>query len=331
MGGPRLAHFIWSTNKVEGHASTMEIDKTKVLNEDKYLSALPPNSAFKVIAQVDGNALDKAGFQHPVDAGSVVLPSMVGRVSRFNALGRWVVRRDLPKEERYIGSREFHRFEWHGRDQVEVSDTVDYYRMCYPREMISPSSVELTLLYFDEVAVVCSPTLIYDAVKAEHNRHVINLMLELFGKCEIVLESLASLTPPNTKRVNWEMLPPGEHPWERVKEHIGKVFAGRSPSVAKAVLNRQDAILSFGPSAVFRGLGGFSDYIAYEFKDREMVVLESVFYGNALYATGLDWQRVSQKTKAEIIQQGLAEHRIVHTKGWVRNLASALRPSRAAE
>jgi hypothetical protein len=327
--GHQLAHAFGQ--QIGLRYEPMEIEKSKILNAEKYLSALPPNSTFKIVSHADDSCLERAGFQLPAEVGSATLPAVVGRVSRFNAEGRWLSRRDLPKEERYIGSREFQRVEWHGRDRVEVSDTVDYHRMCYVRELIPPPSVELTIANVEGTTSACSPALTYSPAQEEHNKHVVNLMLELFGKCEIVSTDLARFTPPSTKRVNWIMLPPGEHPWPRVEEHIRRFFGGKSPSVATAVLNRQEAILSFEPSAVFRGLGGFSDYIAYEFKDRGLVVLESVFYGNALYATGHDWTKISQKTKAEIIQQNLAEHRIVHTKGWVAQLASALRPAKAAE
>lgn len=307
----------------------MQIEKTKVLNVDRYLNVLPPGSTFKVISRVDDKALQRAGFPASSEEGTLVLPRIVGRVSRFNAEGKWIVRRDLPKEERYVGSREFRRVEWHGQDRVEVEDTVDYYRMCYPRELQPPPAVELALVNVDGEQIACTATLTYSKGTAELNKHTINLMLELFGACEIVLEDLARLDPPSTKRVNWMMLPPGEHPWSRIEEHIKEVFSGRAPSVSKAVLARQEVILSYGPSSVFRGLAGFSDYIAYEFKGKGMVVLESVFYGNALYLFGERWEELSQRTKAEIIQHGLAEHRIIHSKGWVVHLAEVMRPKAA--
>jgi len=175
-----------------------------------------------------------------------------------------------------------------------------------------------------------SPTLTYASADAESNKHVINMMLELFGSCEIVLENLAELSPAAERRVNWAMLPPGEHPWDHIVSHVEKVFSKKSPTVASAVLLRQEIIRSFEPTSIYRGLAGFSDYIAYTFPSQQIVVLESVFYGNALYVLGDNWEAVSRLTKSEIINGGLALERIIHSKGWVANLASALR-AKAAE
>ncbi len=303
----------------------MRIDRTQIRNLDRYLSVLPPGSRFKVISEVDDQLLQRMGLELPATAGATALPSIVGRTTRFNAEGKWNVRRDLPKEFRFVGSRSWVRTEWRGRDQSEeVEDTVDIFRWAYPRDLIAPPSVELT--YVEQLGrrAVVSPELTFQSADADLNKHVINLMLEVFRSCEIVLHDLARLTPPAELRANWVMLPPGEHPWERIEAHIGKVFAGKAPSVEKAALHRQTVILTYKPSSIWRGLGGFSDYVAYIFPDRGLVILESVHYGNALYVLGENWEDISTLTKAQIIQHNLAKHRIVHSKGWVGNLNAAL-------
>lgn len=307
----------------------MHIERTKIHKVDRYLSILPPKSMFKVISVANEGALARAGFEANAATGSTILPSATGRVSSFNASGRCVTRRDLPREERYIMTREFTRTEWHGRDREEVTDLVDIYRLCYPREMIPPPAVELSIVENEGERLVTSPTLQYVSENAEHNKHVINLMLELFGECEIALENLGRLTPPTIRRANWVLLPPGEHPWGRIEAHIKATFRGKAPTVEKAVLARQQAILTLGPSTIVTGKGGFSDYIAYILRDRDLVILESVYYGNALYVLGDNWEAISRMTKAEIIRDDLAEDRIVHTKGWFARLASVLLPKAA--
>ena len=307
----------------------MHIERTKIINADRYLNMLPHRSFFKVISNVEPEALTRTGFDANAAVGSTILPSIVGRISRFNASGRYIVRRDLPKEERYIMTREFTRTEWHGQDREEVTDLVDIYRLCYPRELVPPPAVELSIVESDGQRLFASPTLQYLPENTEHNKHVINLMLELFGEVEIVLENLDRLTPPTVRRANWVLLPPGEYPWDRIEAHIKRVFRGMAPTVEKAVLARQQAILTYGPSATIVGNAGFSDYIAYVFHDRHLVILESVHYGNALYVLGDNWEAISKLTKAEIIHDGLAEDRIVHTKGWFARLASVMKPKAA--
>jgi len=307
----------------------MIIQRTKIHNVDRYLSMLPPRSTFKIISAADAGAIARAGLDEGAETGITFLPAIVGRMTKLNAEGSFVVRRDLPKEGRYVGSREFTRTEWHGRDRFEVTDTVDYYRMCYPREQLAPPGVELMLVDDGEGKLFVSPELTYIPESGEQNKHVINMMLELFGSCEIVLENLARLTPPGARRVSWVMLPPGEYPWERIEAHIKSVFKGRTPTVARAVLVRQEVIQAHAPSAIYSGFAGFSNYIAYVFGERGLVVLESIFYGNALYVFGENWAALSTFTKAEIIRNDLAVARIVHSKDWIAHLASALRKKAA--
>lgn len=308
----------------------MRIDRTQIRNLDRYLNVLPPGSTFKLISEVDDRLLERMGFELPVPIGATALPAAVGRVTRFNAEGKWHIRRDLPKELRFVGSRSWVRKEWRGRDQTEeVEDTIYIHRWAYPRDLHEPPSVELTYVEHDGHRLVVSPELTFQPANSEINKHTINMMLELFRACEIVLHDLARLTPPAELRANWVMLPPGEHPWDRIEAHIKKVFAGKAPSVAKAVLQRQDVILAHKPSVTWRGLGGFSDYVAYIFDDRGVVVLESVHYGNALYVLGEDWEELSKLTKAQIIRHQLAEHRIIHTKGWIQHLNEVLLPKAA--
>ena len=302
----------------------MRIERVRVRVLSRYLGEFPAGRQFRVITEATDVALERAGFAADAAVGASILPSIRGRLSRFNAEGRYRVRRDLPKEERFISSREFTRVEWHGNDREEVTDTVDYYRMCYPRELISPPSIELTIVENDTGRFISSPELTYDEESDDHNKHTINLMLELFGSCEIVLNNLERLIPPAIERVNWLMLPPGEHPWERIDAHIRGVFGRLTPSVVATVLSRQNVILGHNPNAIYRGVAGFSDYLAYDFADRGLVVLESVRYGNALYIFGNDWEAVSRLTKAEIIQNNLAQERIVHTANWPTRLAEAI-------
>lgn len=313
--------------RVGRHRNTMRIERKQIRNLDRYLNVLPPNSTFKIISEVDDQLLARMGFELPAIPGATALPAVVGRVTRFNAEGKWHVRRDLPKELRFVGSRSWTRQEWRGRDQTEeVEDTIYIYRWAYPRDLIEPPSVELTYVEHEGNRLVVSPELTFQTADADLNKHVINLMLELFRSCEIVLNDLARLTPPAELRANWVMLPPGEHPWERIEAHIGAVFAGKTPSVAKAVLERQRVILAHEPAVTWRGLGGFSDYIAYIFPNLGLVVLESIYYGNALYVLGENWEDLSKLTKAQIIQHQLAERRIVHSKGWIQHLNDALLP-----
>lgn len=126
------------------------------------------------------------------------------------------------------------------------------------------------------------------------------------------------------------MLPPGEHPWPRVQERLACVLTRFLEDTRAVILDRQRTILAHEPDEQFVGAGGFSDYIAYVFRTRGIVVLECIRKGNAIYVFGQDWARFSKLTKAEIINQNLHLDRIVHIEGWKERLARVL-VRRAAE
>ena len=154
--------------------------------------------------------------------------------------------------------------------------------------------------------------------------HTINLFLELFGECHILANDKQLLKLPETVKVNWQMLPPGEYPWEKISAHIKKTLNGKSKDSQRLVFNRQEALLSHNPDREFIGNGGFRNYVAYEFKDKNLIVLECVELGNALYVFGDDWERLSQLTKAEILHNNLHKERIIHAVGWEQKLSNLL-------
>lgn len=299
------------------------IKRTRIRNDEKYLGEILVGSEFRLLCPVTPERLVKAGFPADAQASTTILPSVVGRVTRFNAEGRTVIRRDLPKENRYIGSRYLPRKEWHGKEQVEVESLVDIYRLCYQRDFIEPPAMELTIVEDAGQKYFCTPAIEKRRDNGAENRHAINVMLELFREAEVVRDNLDRLEPPALERANWTFLPPGEHPFERITEHIDRVL-GQRPLVARFARERQEFITGLGPDRAFKGEGGFGDYIAYVFDERGLTVLESITVGNALYVLGDDWAAVSQLTKAQIIRAGLQEARVVHSKGWQAKLVAAL-------
>jgi hypothetical protein len=312
----------------------MRLKQRRILDAEPYLAGLPKGEAFKIIAYPpEGHSLKRAGFGDSRTLGETVLPSVVGSVSRFNAEGGWQVHRDRPKERRYMSTWLAQWTEWAGRGRTrQVEELRDVYRSCYPRTFIEPPGLELTYLNRAGAPLVAlSATFLNDPGSRGQIRHAINLMLELFGSCELVRDDLSSYAPPGVKRINWRMLPPGAHPWPTLRNHLDQTLRGTSPLTRQMILERQEFLVSLNPAETYVGLGGFADYIAYTFPDRGVVVLESVKHGNALYAFGDNWRRVSQLTKAQVLNGNVHLARIIHANGWKRRLVSFLTPRHAAE
>lgn len=111
-------------------------------------------------------------------------------------------------------------------------------------------------------------------------------------------------------------MPPGEYPWGRMKTHLTFALRKASDSVAAVIQDRQETLVSLGPTTIYVGVNGFSDYIAYEFKSHELVVLESIRRDNAIYVFGRDWETAFRLSKKQILDASLQKARIVHSVGW---------------
>jgi hypothetical protein len=304
----------------------MHIEKSRIRNVGNYVDHLPDGTQIKIAASLDAAGLKKLirlGFSPTPQHGDTILPKPAGSVSRFNSEGKFIIHRHLPKEPRYIRTIHWSWKEWHGKDYIEREDFKDIYKDCYPRDSIDPPSEELT--YVDQPhPAVASRTLIKSKETAEQVMHVINLFLEFFGQCDLVDIALAKLPNPKAKKANWQFLPPGKHPWTTLQGHLAGKLGRVSDSTLKVILDRHHTIINHAPTEIVTGVGGFYDYMAYVFEDHDIVVLDSIRYGNAVYVLGSDWEAASQLTKAEIINGQLAVARIIHSQGWKTELGRLL-------
>ncbi len=311
----------------------MYVKGKRVLDPDRYLAGIPDGSPFRIVFVLGEDAVDilaKAGFGTSPASGDTMLPSVRGPISRYNANGRQEVRRDLPKESRYVRTVHWRWRQWAGRYNYEDhEDFRDQYRDCYPREQIAPPSIEITYVERDGQGLITSPILKRRDADRELNRHVLNLFLELFGACELVRTDLARFTAVTIKKANWRLLPPGEYPWDRLKTHIERAVSRVGDGTRKVIWDRQETLKSFAPDEIYVGQGGFGDYLAYVFRARRIVILESVRMDNAIYVFGLNWQAVSKLTKAQVLSNRHHKDRIIHAKGWKGRLARLLDKSAA--
>lgn len=307
----------------------MLIQRSRIINLDRYLGRLAADRFHVVrdLGDVPAARLSAIGFPATPADGDTILPAAVGSVSRFNAEGRWIVRRDQPKKSRYIRTT---FWQWQTWDGEQHEDFRDIYRDCYPRELIEPPSVQVIYRELDGRRLIASPLLVNTPESGDHNKHVINLFLESFGGCALAAEDMAIPPPIRARQVNWRFLPPGRYPWDRLKEHLDKTLRATASGTHLVIMDRQETLARYAPDELYVGEGGFADYIGYVFRSRGLVILESIQRDNALYVFGEGWERCSQLTKAEVISNGLHRERIVHSTGWKARLHKALRRAEAA-
>lgn len=268
--------------------------------------------------------LNKIGFQN-IEVGLTILPSPVGKISLFNAEGTYLKDKSKPKETA-CREVEWHWKEWHGRDQtIEKSKTVYVPYKRYPRIFISPPSLELKILKNQQGEnILITPVFELNNENQKEIIHGVNLILEIFGECQIFSEDLDDILKTPTKRLNWKILPEGKMPWQKLKQELKNVLeiAGKGKRVV--IGNRIETINKYNPEFVAVGTAGFTGYIILGFPKRNLYVLESAFYGNATYIFEKEWEKLSQMTKAEILNESLQKDRLVHQKGWETRVSSLL-------
>lgn len=297
----------------------MFIKKSRVQSVSGYIADMKVGEEYIVAYEIKSEKqeiLEKIGFNINAESGETILPKICGNISKFNSEGEFIALKDQPKESRYIGSKMWSWKEWRGRyDYILREKEVDIYRDCYPRKHILPPSVEVTYVVINGKNYIISPVFIKGTTDIELVKHTVNLFLEFFGECYISGRDLEKIPNIKTKRVNWKMLPTGEYPWEVVREKIqsANLKGGTQNSI---IIERQKYIYELGASVCYVGTWGFSDYVAYSFEGHDLIILESLYHGNAIYIFNQDWKRFSKLSKAEIINENLHLIRIIHSTGW---------------
>lgn len=266
-------------------------------------------------------AITALGFiSNPVEGDSIV-PAPVGKVSEFNANGKFVIRKDLPKvsDSRMVWST---WNDWHGQPHSGIQiRSIDV----YPRDRVLPPNEYLTVLRDSGGQLLSSRALSLSVDTEESVVHLLNLYLELFGELEIVSQSLESVPTVQVKRLNWRVLPPGQYPFSRVKGELVEYINALSPEVRPVIEDRIKTITQYNPDFIAVGIGGFRDYAVFGFKAKDVYILESPSIGNATYVFKGDWVALSSLTKKQILDGSLHEARLIHNRRWRAGLREAIK------
>ncbi|MDO3426458.1 hypothetical protein QWT87_16375 [Chryseobacterium sp. APV1] len=301
----------------------MKIIKRRIRNAESYLATIRNGENFH-IAFTDINAqlqrVNQIGFTTSLTEGEAILPEGIGPISRFNANGKFNIRRDLEKEPFYI-ERVWTWTDWGGNTHSRI---VSIRRLRYPRELITPPSEELLIDSYNGNKIIVSRQLTKTPENFEDIKHIMNLFLEYFGEFDLIREDYQPFVAENITRLNWKIFPQGEYPWERVRvvanERIQRQSIGNRPIIE----NHLEKISAFIPNFVAVGQGGFSDYVVFGFPDRNLYIFESVRSGNATYIFNNNWVDLSRLTKGEILSNNLQQERILHTPTWEQRINQVL-------
>ena len=284
------------------------ITKSKIRSAEKYL--VPGLKSFRLFSPELTPAVKTKLQIDSYANGDKFLPLVIGPVSRFNADGGWLPLKDQPKENRYVVTVYWRWKDWHGKHYEAEKDV---YKNCYQRKRILPPSEELILVNNRVYSEVLNET---DKGRVQH---VINLMLELFGGCDFVQPDFT--VPVKIKQKNFELLPPGEYPFERIKRLIED-----DPRKKREICLLEERFQFFqnaNPTTIVIGCGGYRGYVGFQYK--QYLILDNKWYGNAIYVFPANTELILSLTKKEVLEGHLHIARIPHTQGWQKNIEPYLK------
>lgn len=300
----------------------MIITKKRIYNPRPYLYPLSSGDMFYVatpINDADVSALLKYGFLK--NSGIVTTPHIplpVKNETQKNMYGYYVVHKNLPKEPRTF-ERSYHVVDWHGQDHY---GTCYHTRDCYQRTLIPPSELEFTL----DNNVVCSPILTNSERGMQDIKLAINILLEIFGRCEIWTNDKAPVKLPfKCIEVPWEILrsgTAGKKEWEHYVDETTKTVAKHQRSIIK---QRHEYMREKNPDFCVLGIRNFWGYVVYGFTSLNLYIFECNRPDNATYVFRGNWEAASHLTKTDILCGNLHESRVFHTKNWRENLNMLLK------
>jgi hypothetical protein len=312
----------------------MRIQKKRVRNLQANLPGIEVGTELVLVVpmlEIEKSRLQQIGFTEDPEMGSTILPAIVGPVSRFNAEGSFIRHRDQPKETCYR-QHQWQYKQWHGKDTVDMVEFVDVPYKRYPRTLVPPPGVELTVIVLPDgkQALAAVGSIVLDLENPDRLRHAINLMLEIFGFCTVVDKDLLPIGVVPTISLNWQVLPEGEMPWSALQPHVKKVLDIQKKGVRPVVAHRLEIINQYKPRFVAVGHGGFTGYVVFGFPDLGCYVLECARYGNATYVFENNWKDLSKLTKAQILNNNRHKARFIHLSHWEGCISSLLQGKMAA-
>lgn len=301
----------------------MFFNQRRIRSLDHHLDAATAGKKLRVAVGLSKHKrrLMQLGFSDPLVVGESILPSaQFGPSCRFNAEGKEIPQKHLPKETLYRSQMWTH-IEHHGTEEREVETLVSIPYQRYPRKIVPPPAVKITIQASKEGELFGATDFFVRGQEDAQLLSGINVFLEIFGECELQYDDGRLLRPPKIQSLDWDILPTGSYPWERVRESLRNSFKGTRPHTLAAIEWRMEKLYGFDPDSINVGRSGFSGYVIFCYPKLDLYVLECRRPDNATYVLGADWKTLSKLTKAEILNASLHKTRIIHNDSWLAKVS----------
>ena len=291
----------------------MNITKRSIRNPQRYLYALHTGDKFYVAAPLSDEELQKLRPYGIAPGKPARIPIARRSATKYNADGKWILLKDLPKVVRTF-AHTYHLKDWQGGD---IYGTYYQSRMCYQRKLIPPTELAFVI----EDGTLYSPLLENSEDDMQRIKVAMNVVLEMLGHCEIwTAERVPALPPVKQAEVPWEILRAGTRDRVELKRYLQKTMERKATAQQIEIYKRHDSIMNRQPEFVVLGKQNFFGYVVYGFPALNLFIFECNEINNATYAFRGDWMTASRLTKSEVLAGGLQEARIFHTEQWPENL-----------
>ncbi len=256
----------------------------------------------------------------------VIPPAEVGKYSRWNREVREIVHKDQPKIEKTRSILSPNYGDWFKGSHLSVI-TQEVYPRSYQRPKLSSIRIKhiaddfqnsLHVLKFtvEEVLDRTSPSFMESLLVN------LNLLQENVGNYSVFSTDASPADYLHTLYVNWEILPPGER-----EETLTRILSGirsSDPQVRNGLTERYEVLRALKPRSFIRGTNGFRNYFGAIFAD-DLVVFETVEYGNAIYILFEEWETLSKRSRTDLLNSIDTNFvRILHSSNWKARLKAAI-------
>lgn len=251
-------------------------------------------------------------------------PRSCGLYARRNLDGWRVKRKDLPKADREVSSWVPN---WHNSGHHLVSWTMQAYPVEYhPAKMLSVSSTVLETLVDGAIVRfrVDQPLGREHADFAQDLNFNLRLLRECVGDAHVFDADLTDDEYARIQTVHWEMLPRGAA--GRVLERLASSTTADAERL-KVASERLNVLDRLDHDGFLVGTGRFARYFGVRFGS-DLVALENLEYGNALYVFEEEWESLTQLSRTELIKRrDPGVHRVPHLPGWQSIIRKLVRDS----
>lgn len=300
--------------------------KNKVRKISRYLTDILDDEQFIVGVQINSDDLSHCFniVETSQQSVTVYTPKLQNGINAVrNTIGEFKINKAKPKEESFQ-IHPWHLQDWGGNWHDGIS-YISYER--YARDFIEPKNIKFIFSRLKSGQSILTANLVFkknslNEKKLSQVKFIVNLLVEALGKAEIfTLDSITGMPIRKIKTINWKILPKGDRIWDFVKHGVSHV----SNSEKTMLQQRLKVLESYFPDEIYKGIDSYTGYLVFYFKRLNLYVFDSIVYGNATYIFTGDWEKISKLTKKQIVDNQIAQERIIHNDSWNLKIAKLLK------